>query len=104
MQGLPEEYIINQDTGELIIKSVRKDQEGIYTCEADNSAGTREAEATLTVIIKPNIERFENKTVKKNGVAVFECFSSGNPAPTITLTKVGVDYPVDVLCLLLFAI
>lgn len=101
-----DDYSVDQNTGELIIKSVRKDQEGTYTCKADNSAGLREAEAELTVVIMPKIEKFENITVDQSKKAVLKCASSGDPAPKITIKKVGDDVPENVsitlmLCVLL---
>ncbi|KAG1651014.1 Fasciclin-2 [Nymphon striatum] len=93
LQTNTDEYTIDQSTGELIIKSARKDQEGTYTCRADNSAGQREAKAKLTVVIMPKIEKFENLTVRQNDKAVIKCASSGDPPPKITIKKVGNDNP-----------
>lgn len=45
-------YDINKQTGILIIKQVKKDDEGLYKCEARNEAGLDMKTAQLAVISK----------------------------------------------------
>ncbi|XP_053675538.1 protein sax-3-like [Anopheles nili] len=82
--------IILEEDSSLVIRSVIHTDEGMYICEAHNSIGQISAKAQLfvysppTIVVKP-----EDQKATLNGVAKFQCNSSGNPQPSIFWTKEG---------------
>ncbi|XP_066906291.1 leucine-rich repeats and immunoglobulin-like domains protein 3 [Halyomorpha halys] len=64
---------------------------GLYSCIAQNSAGTVMANATLTVQEAPTfIKKMEDKEVKVGMSTVFECLGNGWPKPKVRWWKDGV--------------
>lgn len=64
---------------------------GLYSCIAENSAGTVTANATLTVQEAPTFtKKMEDKEVRIGMSTVFECMGSGWPKPKIRWWKDGV--------------
>ncbi|XP_056011523.1 neural cell adhesion molecule 1-like isoform X5 [Ostrea edulis] len=80
-------YDINKQTGILIIKQVKKDDEGLYKCEARNEAGLDMKTAQLAVIIPPRILEFNNGTGEEGKDGVLNCKAYGDPIPTIRWFK-----------------
>ncbi|XP_061743515.1 neogenin 1a isoform X2 [Nerophis ophidion] len=76
--------------GSLKISNLTKDDEGIYTCVADNTNATIEAQAQLTVQVPPQYaKRPANIYAHESMDIVFECEVSGSPAPTVKWVKNG---------------
>ncbi|XP_069021701.1 neogenin 1a [Embiotoca jacksoni] len=76
--------------GSLLISNLTEEDAGIYTCVADNSNTTIEAQAELTVQVPPQFaKRPANIYAHESMDIVFECEVSGSPAPTVKWVKNG---------------
>ncbi|XP_041749776.1 neural cell adhesion molecule 1 isoform X20 [Coregonus clupeaformis] len=80
-----DKYSLNDDGSELIIKEVKKVDEGDYTCIARNKAGEKEEEVSLNVFVHPKITYLVNQTASELEEQItLTCEASGDPTPTIT--------------------
>ncbi|XP_014328334.1 neural cell adhesion molecule 1-like isoform X9 [Xiphophorus maculatus] len=80
-----DKYSLNEDGSELVIKEVKKVDEGDYTCIAKNKAGEKTEEVGLNVFVLPNITYFNNETASEFDEEVtLTCEASGDPTPTIS--------------------
>lgn len=80
-----EKYSLNEDGSELVIKDVKKVDEGDYTCIAKNKAGEKAGEVSLNVFVQPKITYLSNQTASELDEQVtLTCEASGDPTPTIT--------------------
>ncbi|XP_056141511.1 neural cell adhesion molecule 1a [Lampris incognitus] len=80
-----DKYSLNEDGSELIIKDVRKVDEGDYTCIAKNKAGEKVEEVSLNVFVQPKITYLNNQTtLELEEQVTLTCEASGDPTPTIT--------------------
>ncbi|XP_061617157.1 neogenin 1a isoform X3 [Phyllopteryx taeniolatus] len=76
--------------GSLHISNLMEDDAGIYTCVADNTNATIEAQAQLTVQVPPQyVKRPANIYAHESVDIVFECEVTGSPAPTVKWVKNG---------------
>ncbi|XP_038145734.1 neogenin 1a isoform X11 [Cyprinodon tularosa] len=76
--------------GSLQISNVTEEDAGIYTCLAENSNATVEAQAQLTVQVPPQfVKRPANIYAHESMDIIFECKVSGSPAPTVKWVKNG---------------
>ncbi|XP_026719365.1 roundabout homolog 3 [Athene cunicularia] len=74
----------------LRINRLRVEDEGTYTCVADNSVGRSEASGTLTVHVPPQLVTGpRNQTVTPGQSVTFQCQSKGNPPPAVFWQKEG---------------
>uniref|UniRef100_A0A4W3JIL3 Leucine-rich repeats and immunoglobulin-like domains 3 n=1 Tax=Callorhinchus milii TaxID=7868 RepID=A0A4W3JIL3_CALMI len=72
----------------FFIVNVKIEDIGVYSCTAQNSAGTISANATLTVLETPSFVRpLVDKTVGKGETAVLQCIAAGSPPPRLNWTK-----------------
>ncbi|XP_010891829.1 neural cell adhesion molecule 1a isoform X16 [Esox lucius] len=80
-----DKYTLNDDGSELIIKDVKKVDEGDYTCIARNKAGEKEEEVSLNVFVQPKITYLVNQTASElEDQITLTCEASGDPTPTIS--------------------
>ncbi|XP_029303316.1 neural cell adhesion molecule 1a isoform X7 [Cottoperca gobio] len=80
-----DKYSLNEDGSELVIKDVKKVDEGDYTCIAKNKAGEKAEEVSLNVFVQPKITYLNNQTASEFDEQVtLTCESSGDPTPTIS--------------------
>ena len=83
---------VNSLTGSLSIASIRKVDEGNYTCSASNKAGKLEASAFLAVLVEPAIDTLENVTVLEGVPSVsLPCIARGDPRPSVHWRKQGLQ-------------
>ncbi|XP_069382238.1 neogenin 1a isoform X13 [Paralichthys olivaceus] len=76
--------------GSLQIFNLTEEDAGVYTCMADNSNATIEAQAQLTIQVPPQfVKRPTNIYAHESMDIVFECEVSGSPAPTVKWVKNG---------------
>lgn len=74
----------------LRIEHVTPSDEGLYICEADNPVGRVSASATLIVHSRPTfLVKPKDHRIGMNGIATFECVTTGNPKPAVFWTKEG---------------
>uniref|UniRef100_A0A8C5HL03 Neural cell adhesion molecule 1-like n=1 Tax=Gouania willdenowi TaxID=441366 RepID=A0A8C5HL03_GOUWI len=79
-----DKYSLNEDGSELVIKDVKKVDEGDYTCIAKNKAGEKSEEVSLNVFVQPKITYLNNLTASEFDEEVtLTCEASGDPTPTI---------------------
>uniref|UniRef100_A0A8C9Z158 Neogenin 1a n=1 Tax=Sander lucioperca TaxID=283035 RepID=A0A8C9Z158_SANLU len=76
--------------GSVQISNLTEEDAGIYTCMAENTNGTIEAQAQLTIQVPPQfVKRPDNIYAYESMDIVFECEVSGSPAPTVKWVKNG---------------
>ena len=81
-------WILEENTGHLIAYQLRRQDEGLYTCIAENAAGRVEAQSYLDVVIRPKVQELFNKTFAINHPeARIVCKASGDPLPDIIWRK-----------------
>ncbi|XP_022196885.1 leucine-rich repeats and immunoglobulin-like domains protein 3 [Nilaparvata lugens] len=75
----------------FFILNVKPSDSGIYTCTANNRAGTATANASLTVLEAPSFVKTmdENRIITIGEAVVLECNASGSPKPKLTWRKDG---------------
>ncbi|KAJ8360480.1 hypothetical protein SKAU_G00170050 [Synaphobranchus kaupii] len=72
----------------FFIANVKTEDMGVYSCTAQNAAGSLSANATLTVLETPSFLRpLEDQTVARGETAVLQCIAGGSPAPRLNWTK-----------------
>lgn len=76
-----------ENTGLLIINEVKYDDNGIYQCSAENSAGRDETKIKINVLIKPRIYELINITAPVGSDTNIICKASGRPAPKVFFRK-----------------
>ncbi|XP_032724712.1 roundabout homolog 3 [Lontra canadensis] len=82
-------YEIRSDHS-LRIGRVSADDEGTYTCVAENSVGRAEASGSLTVHVPPQLVTQPQDQMAAPGESVaFQCETKGNPPPAIFWQKEG---------------
>ncbi|CAJ1063358.1 neural cell adhesion molecule 1a isoform X11 [Xyrichtys novacula] len=80
-----DKYTLNEDGSELLIKDVKKVDEGDYTCIAKNKAGEKAEEVSLNVFVQPKITYLNNQTASEfDDQVTLTCEASGDPTPTIS--------------------
>ncbi|XP_063306755.1 leucine-rich repeats and immunoglobulin-like domains protein 2 [Pelobates fuscus] len=81
MHVMPEDEV-------LFIVNVKIEDMGLYSCTAQNAAGSISANVTLTVLETPSFVRpLEDRTVARGETAVLQCIAGGSPAPRLNWTK-----------------
>ncbi|KAI1239322.1 Leucine-rich repeats and immunoglobulin-like domains protein 3 [Lamprotornis superbus] len=72
----------------FFIVDVKIEDTGVYSCTAQNTAGSISANATLTVLETPSFLRpLLDRTVTKGETAVLQCIAGGSPPPRLSWTK-----------------
>lgn len=79
-----DKYSLNEDGSELLIRNVKKVDEGEYTCIARNKAGEKSQEVSLKVFVPPKITYLNNQSALEFDEQVtLTCEASGDPTPNI---------------------
>ncbi|XP_055772919.1 leucine-rich repeats and immunoglobulin-like domains protein 2 isoform X1 [Salvelinus fontinalis] len=72
----------------FFIANVKTEDMGVYSCTAQNAAGSLSANATLTVLETPSFMRpLKDRAVARGETAVLQCIAGGSPAPRLNWTK-----------------
>ncbi|NWW40817.1 LRIG3 protein, partial [Panurus biarmicus] len=72
----------------FFIVDVKIEDTGVYSCTAQNTAGSISANATLTVLETPSFLRpLLDRSVTKGETAVLQCIAGGSPPPRLNWTK-----------------
>ena len=84
---------LDANSGTLTAHQLERQDEGRYTCIAENNAGRLEASAHLNVIIKPKVQELQNQTFPVGEAkATITCKASGDPLPKIIWRKWSSKY------------
>ncbi|XP_062868575.1 neogenin 1a [Trichomycterus rosablanca] len=76
--------------GSLQIYNLTEEDAGIYSCLADNTNDSIEAQAELTMQVPPQILKKPSNTYAHEATDImFECEATGKPAPTVKWVKNG---------------
>ncbi|KAM6169942.1 leucine-rich repeats and immunoglobulin-like domains protein 1 [Rhynchocyon petersi] len=76
------------DDDVFFITDVKIDDMGVYSCTAQNSAGSVSANATLTVLETPSlVVPLEDRVVSVGETVALQCKATGSPQPRITWLK-----------------
>ncbi|KAM9098986.1 leucine-rich repeats and immunoglobulin-like domains protein 1 [Sarcophilus harrisii] len=87
--------LVMPDDVVFFITDVKIDDMGVYSCTAQNSAGSISANATLTVLETPSLViPLEDRVAAVGETVALQCKAGGSPPPRITWLK-G-DQPVSV--------
>uniref|UniRef100_A0A8D2ZXP4 Roundabout, axon guidance receptor, homolog 2 (Drosophila) n=1 Tax=Scophthalmus maximus TaxID=52904 RepID=A0A8D2ZXP4_SCOMX len=85
-------YEIKYDKDDYVlrVKKASVNDEGMFTCMAENRVGKLEASATLTVRAAPQfVIRPRDQIVAQGRTATFPCETKGNPQPAVFWQKEG---------------
>ncbi|XP_044167766.1 fibroblast growth factor receptor 1-like, partial [Acropora millepora] len=92
IRWLKDKNYLDEKTTNLVLRDIKKEQEGTYTCEASNRAGSANDSIKVIVDTPPKL----NPDLKDESVSVFlyslsriKCTESGDPEPNVTWTKNG---------------
>uniref|UniRef100_A0A4X2KCK3 Leucine rich repeats and immunoglobulin like domains 1 n=1 Tax=Vombatus ursinus TaxID=29139 RepID=A0A4X2KCK3_VOMUR len=87
--------LVMPDDVVFFITDVKIDDAGVYSCTAQNSAGSVSANATLTVLETPSLMiPLEDRVAAVGETVALQCKARGSPPPRITWLK-G-DQPVNI--------
>ncbi|XP_029456905.1 leucine-rich repeats and immunoglobulin-like domains protein 1 [Rhinatrema bivittatum] len=76
------------DDDVFFIMDVKIEDMGVYSCTAQNSAGSVSANASLTVLETPSLVLpLEDRVVAAGATVALQCKATGSPAPRITWLK-----------------
>ncbi|CAJ0937305.1 unnamed protein product [Ranitomeya imitator] len=76
------------DDDVFFITDVKIEDMGVYSCTAQNPAGSVSANATLTILEMPFLAHpLEDRTVSAGATLALQCKASGSPPPRITWLK-----------------
>uniref|UniRef100_A0A8C5GUV2 Roundabout, axon guidance receptor, homolog 2 (Drosophila) n=1 Tax=Gouania willdenowi TaxID=441366 RepID=A0A8C5GUV2_GOUWI len=82
-RGRYEDYVLR-------VKKASVNDEGVFTCVAENRVGKLEASATLTVRAAPQfVIRPRDQIVSQGRTATFPCETKGNPQPAVFWQREG---------------
>lgn len=85
-------YFVNPEQGTLIISKVnRVDDNGNFICLAKNDVSEASRPVSMAVFVRPEIVKFENKTVEEGQEVTFECRATGYPRPTFSIRRQGLN-------------
>ncbi|XP_019345707.2 roundabout homolog 3 isoform X4 [Alligator mississippiensis] len=79
-----------QNDNTLRISRVSAEDEGTYTCVAENSVGRSEASGSLTIHVPPQlVTRPRDQIIAQGRTVTFQCETKGNPPPAVFWQKEG---------------
>ena len=85
-------YLVNSETGDLIIDSVDKHRDrGDFKCIASNAAGSDERQVNMKITTRPVITRLDHASAVEGLEASVTCVATGNPPPRLSFRKEGED-------------
>uniref|UniRef100_A0A673KQV2 Inactive tyrosine-protein kinase 7-like n=1 Tax=Sinocyclocheilus rhinocerous TaxID=307959 RepID=A0A673KQV2_9TELE len=84
-QRVPAEGRVHQDGLDLIFWPTRGEDSGTYTCFAQNKAGQRKQELTVTVATKPEwIQKPADSQLEEGRAGYLHCHTRATPEPEVT--------------------
>jgi hypothetical protein len=98
--GLETKYTEKLETAKLslLLREITEDDEGLYTCRAENDFGADNLTLQLTVHVEPHAQVSPQFVSGFAGLVIqLECTATGDPKPTITWLLEGRKLPDAVL-------
>uniref|UniRef100_A0A3P9ILN3 Inactive tyrosine-protein kinase 7 n=1 Tax=Oryzias latipes TaxID=8090 RepID=A0A3P9ILN3_ORYLA len=84
-QRVPAEGRVFQEGLDLVFNPTAEGDSGVYTCVAENKAGRRTQEATLTVATRPEwVTRPQDSNLEEGKPGYLHCLARANPPPEVT--------------------
>uniref|UniRef100_A0A673MRF4 Inactive tyrosine-protein kinase 7 n=1 Tax=Sinocyclocheilus rhinocerous TaxID=307959 RepID=A0A673MRF4_9TELE len=84
-QRVPAEGRVHQDGLDLIFSPTRGEDSGTYTCFAQNKAGQKKQELTVTVATKPEwIQKPVDSQLEEGRAGYLHCHARATPEPQVT--------------------
>uniref|UniRef100_A0A8C8DW87 Protein tyrosine kinase 7 (inactive) n=1 Tax=Oryzias sinensis TaxID=183150 RepID=A0A8C8DW87_9TELE len=84
-QRVPAEGRVYQEGLDLVFNPTVEGDSGVYTCVAENKAGRRTQEATLTVATRPEwVTRPQDSNLEEGKPGYLHCLARANPPPEVT--------------------
>lgn len=80
-------FTVKKNTGALVIHRVEFNDDSLYKCVAENTAGMNEMSVKINVLVKPKVYEFLNVTEPVNSTTRIICKAQGRPAPSISFRK-----------------
>ncbi|XP_030627956.1 inactive tyrosine-protein kinase 7a [Chanos chanos] len=96
-QRIPAEGRVYQDALDLIFSPTKGEDSGTYTCIAENKAGQRKQELTVTVATPPEwVKRPEDSQLEEGQAGYLHCVTQATPKPEVKWFRNYVPiYPED---------
>ncbi|XP_022809917.1 fibroblast growth factor receptor-like [Stylophora pistillata] len=80
-----------QKSWSLLFPKIKKKDEGLYTCKAENAAGILTEYVEISVKVPPRVKfEFNNVNIEVNSTFTKKCYRSGDPEISVNWTKDGV--------------
>ncbi|KAL8596236.1 hypothetical protein ACOMHN_021276 [Nucella lapillus] len=76
-------------TGEYTFESLKRTDEGMYTCNAQNDGGSQNETIRLDVKILPSFENTNNVTQREGSMLRLPCIATGDPVPSMFWRRKG---------------
>ncbi|KAL9965964.1 hypothetical protein ACROYT_G029838 [Oculina patagonica] len=77
-----------ESSGALTVKNVKPEDDGFYSCRAENVLGSVNASAKLTVQFAPRFSLSSNQMMAEEEQTItIACSATGQPQPTVTWSK-----------------
>ncbi|XP_015775123.1 PREDICTED: peroxidasin homolog [Acropora digitifera] len=87
-----EKIYLNESNRIMILRSIKKEQQGSYTCETSNEGGSANDSIEVIVDVPPRLNpdlKDESVTVYLHSLSSITCTESGDPEPNVTWTRNG---------------
>ncbi|XP_044180580.1 hemicentin-1-like isoform X2 [Acropora millepora] len=95
IRWLKEKIPLGEKNTNMVLRSIKKEQEGTYTCETSNEGGSAKDSIKIVVDTPPKL----NSDLKDQSVSVYlhslskiTCTEGGDPEPNVTWTKNGIYF------------
>lgn len=87
---------VHQDGRELIFTNVEEEDNGVYTCFAENKAGQKKQELNITVATVPTwVEAPKESSLEEGKPGYLHCYTKASPEPTVTWYRNNIDISED---------
>ncbi|KAK2556118.1 Hemicentin-2 [Acropora cervicornis] len=92
IRWLKDEIRLDENNRNMILSSIKKEQEGTYTCETSNAGGSANDNIKVIVDVPPKLHpdlKDELVSVYLHSLLKITCTESGDPEPNVAWTKNG---------------
>ncbi|KAK2556020.1 Hemicentin-2 [Acropora cervicornis] len=92
IRWLREKISSDEKSTNMVLRSIKKEQEGNYTCETSNAGGSTKDSIEVIVDVPPKLNpdlKDESVSVHLHSLLKITCTESGDPEPNVTWTRNG---------------